>query len=153
VDHSKVIQCNIRDITERVRTERALAKADAKLRSILDNIGIGVALISPAMEILELNRRIREWFPAVDPDQRPICYRSFSDPPSEVICENCPTHETFPDGLLHESARQTLSGGKVRDYRLVSSPIRNESGQVTAVIEMVEDITEKLSLESQFLQA
>ncbi len=41
----------------------------------------------------------------------------------------------------------------MRNYRIVSSPILDASGKVTAAIEMVEDITEKLSLESQFRQA
>ncbi len=41
----------------------------------------------------------------------------------------------------------------MRNYRIVSSPILDASGEVTAAIEMVEDITEKLSLESQFQQA
>ena len=153
VDHSRVIQCNIRDITTRKRTERALGESEAKMRSILDNIGIGVALISPQMEILELNHQMREWFPAIDPGQRAICYRAFNDPPREAVCDNCPTQKTLQDGLVHENTMQTPRPGGVRNYRIVSSPILNASGQVTAAIEMVEDITEKLSLESQFRQA
>jgi PAS domain S-box-containing protein len=153
VDNRKVIQCNIRDITARKRTERALGESDAKMRSILDNIGIGVSLISPQMEILELNHRIREWFPDIDPGQRPICFRAFNDPPREVICDCCPTQMTLRDGLVHEATTQTPWAGKVRNYRIISTPIFNASGKVTAAIEMVEDITEKLSLESQFRQA
>lgn len=61
--------------------------------------------------------------------------------------------KTFRDGGLHETTRRVLQAGVRRDYRILSSPVRNVSGKVTAVIEMVEDITERLSLESQFLQA
>ena len=153
VDNSKVIQCNIRDITARKVTERALGESEAKTRSILDNIGIGVALINPKMEILELNHRMREWFPAIDPGQLSICYRAFNDPPREAVCDNCPTQKTLQDGLVHEGTMQTPQAGGVLSYRIVSSPIFNTSGDVTAAIEMVEDITEKLSLESQFRQA
>jgi two-component system cell cycle sensor histidine kinase/response regulator CckA len=153
VDHSRVIQCNIRDISARKQAEKALGESETKIRSILDNIGIGVALISPKMEVLELNHRMREWFPTVDPGQRSICYRAFNDPPREAVCDDCPTCKTLQDGLVHEATTRTPQAGGVRNFRIVSSPILNASGEVTAAIEMIEDITEKLSLESQFRQA
>jgi two-component system cell cycle sensor histidine kinase/response regulator CckA len=141
------------DIAERKRAETALEESEAKTRSILDNIGIGVALISPRMEILELNDRMRKWFPTIDPGQHPTCYRAFHDPVREVACDYCPTSKTLQDGLVHEATTQTPQAGVVRNYRIVSSPILNAAGEVTAAIEMVEDITEKLSLESQVRQA
>ena len=78
---------------------------------------------------------------------------SSTNPPRETVCDNCPTQKTLQDGLVHEDTTQTPRAGGVRNYRIVSSPILNASGEVTAAIEMVEDITEKLSLESQFRQA
>jgi len=155
VDGKKVIQCNIRDITARKRSEKALAESEAKTRSILDNIGIGVALINPSMEVLELNRQMREWFPNIDLGQRSICYRAFNEPPRDAVCNNCPTQKTLLDGLVHEDTTQThyTQRDGVRNYRIVTSPIFSPSGEVEAVVELIEDITEKLSLESQFLQS
>jgi two-component system, cell cycle sensor histidine kinase and response regulator CckA len=142
-----------RDITARKQAEETLRVSEAKIHSILDNIGIGVALISPNMEVLELNRQIREWFPDIDVGQRSICYRVFNDPPFEGKCENCPTFKTLQDGQVHETIRQTSQAKGTRSYRIVASPIFNASGEVTTAVEMVEDITEKLSLESQLIQA
>lgn len=152
VDGKRVIQCNIRDITARKQAERIMAENESKMRSILDNIGIGVALISPEMVILEMNRQIRDWFPGVDTGQS-LCYQAFNDPPGLEACATCPAAKTFLDGEVHENTRRVLRDGAMRDYRIVTSPVRNVSGKVTAVIEMMEDITERLSLESQFLQA
>jgi two-component system, cell cycle sensor histidine kinase and response regulator CckA len=142
-----------RDITKRKRMEMALEESEAKTRSILENIEIGVALISPGMEILELNRKMRAWFPNVDITHGPLCYRAFNDPPRDAVCDYCPTHETLLDGLVHEATTATPQGSSVRNYRVVSSPIVDSAGRVTAAIEMVEDITEKLTLEAQLRQS
>lgn len=143
----------LRSRTERDRAERALEASEAKTRSILDNVEIGVSLISPDMEILELNRRMREWFPAVDPALHPICYRAFNDPPRQARCDYCPTSRTLQDGLVHETTTETPGGGAVRNFRVVSSPILSATGDIVAVVEIVEDMTEKLALESQLRQA
>ncbi len=142
-----------RDITARKQIEESLRTSQAKMQSILENIETGVVLVSPKMEILELNHKMHEWFPGIDVEQRPLCYQVFNNPPHEVGCESCPTWQTLRDGLIHESIRETHQTKGVRSYRIVSSPIFNESGEIVAVVEMVEDITERLSLESQLIQA
>jgi two-component system, cell cycle sensor histidine kinase and response regulator CckA len=141
------------DITERRRVERALEESEAKIRSIMDNVGVGVALISPQMEVLEMNPRMRQWFPDVALQDKPFCFNVFNDPPRGEVCDYCPTSKTLQDGKVHESTTQTRQGGAVRNYRLIASPICNAAGEVLAATELVEDITEKLSLESQLRQA
>ena len=133
-----------RNRRERRRAERALLKSESKMRSILDTIGIGVSLISPKMEILELNQRMRQWFPDIDPKQRPICYQAFNTPARREVCSYCPTCKTLKDGLVHEATTQTPQGGEIRNYRIISTPLFNEAGKVVAAIEMVDDITEQL---------
>ncbi len=126
--------------------EEALRLSEARYRSLVENIGIGVVLISPDMEILTMNRKMREWFPRIDTAERPICYRSFNDPPRNEICSYCPTHRTLGDGRVHESVTETPAGESFRNYRIISSPVVGPSGHVEAAIEMVEDITENVTL-------
>jgi PAS domain S-box-containing protein len=134
-------------------TIRNLHKSEAKVRSILENIGIGVAMVSPEMEIIEMNRRMRQWFPGVDLEKRPICYRTLNHPPREEICDYCPTAKTFQDGGVHEATTRTPHGGEIRNYHVVSSPVFDESGQVTAAIEVVKDITEVKEAEEKLRQS
>lgn len=94
---------------------------------------------------------VRKWFPDIDVGQCSICYRVFNDPPFEIVCENCPTSKTLRDGLVYETIRKTQQAKGTCDYRIVASPIFSASGEVTAAVVMVEDITEKLSLESQLI--
>ena len=147
------IQSVGRDISERKRAEDSALESNEKFRSIVDNIGIGVALISPTMEILELNHQMRVWTPDINPSVGSICYRTFNNPPRDEICDYCPTCRTLQDGKVHEGTTVTPIAGGRRNYRIVSSPIFNAEGRVTAAIEMVDDITERLSLEAQLQQS
>jgi PAS domain S-box-containing protein len=132
------------EIFDRRRAEEALAASEERYRSVIDNVGIGISLISPKMEILALNRQMRKWYPDIDAAQKPVCHRVFNDPPREDICPWCPTAMTLQDGQVHESVTETPSGDGVRNYRIVSSPVLDRDGRVTAAIEMVDDITEHL---------
>ncbi|MDA3791678.1 MAG: PAS domain S-box protein [Desulfobacula sp.] len=142
-----------RDITERKQAEESLRASKEKFQSMVDNLAIGVSLISPTMEILELNRQMHAWYPDIDPSVRPICYQAFNNPPRDEICDHCPTYRTIQDGNMHEGTVVKPTPEGPRSYRIISSPIFSEQGSVTAAIEIVEDITERISLENQLRQA
>ncbi|MBW2307822.1 MAG: PAS domain S-box protein [Deltaproteobacteria bacterium] len=141
------------DITERKRTEEALRVAKEKYKSITENIGLGVSLISSNMEILELNKTMRQWFPNIDTRHRPICYRSFHQPPRQEVCSFCPIIKTLQDGKSHETFTEILIGNKNVNIRLASSPVRNSEGTLVAVIKIIEDITEKKQIQERLLQS
>ncbi|HEX7505075.1 MAG TPA: PAS domain S-box protein, partial [Syntrophales bacterium] len=122
--------------------EEALAASEERYRSVIDNVGIGISLISPNMEILALNRQMRTWYPDIDVAQKPDCHRVFNEPPRAEICPWCPTALTLQDGQVHESVTETPSGDGVRNYRIVSSPVMGRDGRVTTAIEMVDDVTQ-----------
>jgi signal transduction histidine kinase/CheY-like chemotaxis protein len=105
------------------------------------------------MQVIELNRQMRKWFPTVQPGYETICYRVFCDPPGDGICEYCPTYKTLQDGNVHESTTEKRFSGSTRKIRIVSSPIMNAKGEVTAAIDMVEDITDRLNLENRLKQS
>jgi PAS domain S-box-containing protein len=137
------------DVTEFKQMEDRLRQSEVKYRSVVDHIGIGIALISPKMEILALNPQMRKWFPQVDPSLNPVCYKSFNNPPRRRVCSYCPTFKTLKDGEAHEALTETPSGAAVRNFRIISTPIRDRDGKISAAIEMVEDCTEKMQIQEQ----
>ncbi|MFA5165534.1 MAG: PAS domain S-box protein [Candidatus Omnitrophota bacterium] len=120
---------------------------------LLDDFGVGVSVINSNMEIIALNKVMKKWFPGVDPRSQPICHKSFNFPPRNSVCPYCPTIKTFDDGKVHEAVTETPYGGKVINYRIVSSPIEDEKGNIVAAIEVVEDVTDKLRAEKQLRDA
>ena len=123
--------------------------SEERYKNVVDNIGIGVSLISPKMEILTLNAQMRKWFPSVDASKKLICYKAFNNPPRKNICSYCPTYITLKDGKVHEAITKTPVGDKIINYRVISSPIKDKDGNIVAAIEMVEDVTSRKQTEEE----
>jgi len=140
-------------LQKRRGAEEVLRESEERFRSVVENVGIGIAVISPAMEILSLNGQMKKWFPSTDISAAPICYRAFNNPPKEAACSYCPTSLTLKDGQVHETVTDTPAGKEIVNYRVVSSPIKDKDGKVVAAVEMVEDITERKRSEEQIRSA
>jgi PAS domain S-box-containing protein len=89
------------------------------------------------LRIVEANRHFRKDFG--DPEGR-FCYQVYKRRADR--CEVCPVARTFRDGEHHESEEQVRTDGGVELSVIVNTtPIRNEAGEITAVMEMSTDIT------------
>jgi len=132
-----------RDVTDRRRAEEELRESEQRYRAVVDNVEIGISLLNADMEIVDVNRAFKEYFPHVRPGCGQICYEQFNDPPRQALCSYCPCVLTLQDGKVHEAVTETPAGSKIRYYHLVSSPIMDSDGRVQYVIELTEDITDR----------
>jgi PAS domain S-box-containing protein len=80
------------------------------------------------------------------------CYQVYKQRPEK--CENCPVERTFRDGQRHQSEEivRTIDGREVH-VLVNTTPIRNDAGEVTDVIEMSTDITELKNLQNQLTES
>ncbi len=79
--------------------------------------------------------------PHIDVAARPICYK-VSIIRLQMRDAPCPTWKTCRTGRWREAITKTPVGRDILNYRIVSTPVRDELGRIVAAIEMVEDITE-----------
>ncbi len=140
------------DITERQRVEEALRHSEASFRSLVERATYGIyrstpdgrfLAVNPALvrmlgydsqqELLAVN--LRRLY--VDPDERQRLIRRYGDV-SQV------------EGVEAEWKRK--DGGRIT-VRLSGAPARNARGELEAFDMIVEDVTERRTLEAQLRQA
>lgn len=141
------------DISKLRGAEQALRASEEKLRSIMDNLEIGVVMIDTNMRILEINRQIERWFPQAREASDLFCFQVFVDRGQRVPCESCPSRDVFALGKRMEDclARQTAQGERI--FRVIASPIHDDNGTVVATLKLLEDVTESLAAERELRQA
>ena len=149
VDHNKVIQCNIRDITARKRVEaehkRLMAAIEQTGESIVmtDEAGV-IQFVNPAFERTSGYRR------------------------SEVVGRNTRMLKSgVQDDRVYRDLWDVISSGRVWAGRLVNrredgtlytvdttiSPVRDPTGKIVNYVAVKRDITEQLRLAAQLQQA
>lgn len=97
---------------------------------------------------LRLVRYNREFANAFDPYPGGYCYEIYKG--RTEVCPYCPVLETFQDGESHLSEETGITrDGRISTWICRTSPIRDSSGSITAVMEMSVDVTERKTLEEE----
>jgi PAS domain S-box-containing protein len=98
------------------------------------------------LNVLAGNRLFREHFGDYKGRR---CYQLYKNRPEP--CLVCPVEQTFRDGQMHHSEEQlTLQDGTAVSVVVNTTPIRNDTGEIVAVMEMHTDITEVKNLQKRF---
>ncbi len=121
---------------------RALARVEEeKVRSdsIVAAIGDGISIQDRNLKIIFQNKVHMDM---VGGDKSGMyCYQSYSN--SDTVCEGCPVIKTLHDGGIHMLQKKLAHGDGNRTLEIKSSPLRDRTGAIVAVIEAVRDITER----------
>lgn len=107
-------------------------------RTYFDSMPCYLTVQNRNLHIIDANKRFVKDFGDIDGRH---CYQIYKHRPEK--CEICPVERTFHDGQRHRSEEKvhTLDGKEVWVV-VYTTPIRNEAGEITAVMEMSTDVTE-----------
>jgi PAS domain S-box-containing protein len=165
VGKKRIIQCNIRDITDRKRAEDALAESDARLNSILQGSPLMQFVIDKDHRVISWNRALEEFsgvkkaeilgtrnqWKAFYDTERPVFADLLVDEKVEQLPawyqEKC-VRSWLVEGAYESTVFIPKMGVSGRWLYLTAAPIRNVKGVIIGAVETLEDITERKQTET-----
>ena len=115
------------------------AASESKYRMILEAVPLAILVLDRDFNVIEENGRFRKWF-----EERKTVSTGpvvLDDEDTETPFSRVYAAETFSGGK--GIVRDIICTGKVKEevFRIRTSPIMSETGEVTGVMEIIEDIT------------
>ena len=156
VNNEKVTQCSIRDITERKRADDRLREKERYFRSLMYSMHEDIVVVDRDYLITDVNNAF---------------LHTVGRPREEVIGKHCyEMSHGYPDRCdRHEercAAREVFVAGEPRTCRHVHtradgskvhmdvlfSPVKDEAGRVTRVVEAIRDVTDLMAAHETLAQ-
>jgi two-component system, cell cycle sensor histidine kinase and response regulator CckA len=155
-----------RNVTERLRTQEALRKSEERLReqtrilnSILDGIGEGVIVVDASGRTLLFNTEAQRVLGVqardVPPEQWASAYGVYLADGRTLVppAENPLVRAMHGARKVEMEAIIKHGGAPEARVAIVATPLRNDQGQVTGAIALLQDVTQKRSLEQLLVQS
>ena len=113
---------------------------------LYNQVPTSIAVIDRKYRIVDANKKFVDTFGAWDEKK---CFEAYKNRTRK--CRNCVASETFTDGKTRVSEEQGLDlEGNLHYYLVHISPYRDSDGNITHVIEMSTDITERVNIENEY---
>ncbi|EKD37439.1 MAG: PAS/PAC sensor signal transduction histidine kinase [uncultured bacterium] len=118
----------------------------------MDNLHIGVVMIDSQMELKQINRQMRLWFPYLKGELGTWCFKEFARR-QQSLRENLWAMEMFDFGATKKFTGTLTTSEGERIFKMLFYPVYDDSQHVTATIGLFEDITDALAAEHELRQA
>ncbi|MBI2354149.1 MAG: PAS domain S-box protein [Deltaproteobacteria bacterium] len=124
------------------RLAREAEQERARGQAILEGIQDGISIQDREYRILYQNPY---FIKMVGAHQGKFCYRAYHQ--QNAVCKDCPVEMTFRDTTPKTAVRMFKRPNGPLYVEIHCSPLRDEQGEVFAVIESIRDITERKRME------
>ncbi|MFW5860999.1 MAG: PAS domain S-box protein [Spirochaetota bacterium] len=117
--------------------------SESKYRSLFDATPVAMGVLNSNLEILETNSLFHEWFSSFTGTTRQKCYEIMPGTPGTEPCPQCLVHRTFETGKIASREKKVEMNNNVHYLKYTTAPVLNDSGSITSVIQVIEDITSR----------
>jgi PAS domain S-box-containing protein len=118
-------------------------------KKYFDSMPCYLTVQDESLHLIDANENFRREFGEIDGR---YCYQIYKNRSEK--CEDCPVERTFRDGESHHSEEKVKNiDGKEVWVIVYTTPIKDDQGNVTAVMEMSTDITDHKLLENQLRES
>ena len=144
VDGRRVIQCNVRDVTERRRTEEALAKERSLLRALTDNIPDTIYFKDLEGRFVQINNAQARRLGLNDPEQAvgKTDFDFFDQEHARLADEAERAVLATGQPLIAAETKLTWPDGQVGWVSTTKMPLPDENGNIIGTFGISRDITE-----------
>ncbi len=133
------------NITERKLAEEALKNSELKMRTILDSLSIQVVFLRRDHTIDWANKSFCDYAACGRESLGgKKCYEFWGG--QESFCTDCSVEQAIKTGTPVARVKKNQDG---RVWYVVGCPVRDQGGRIVSMVELREDITERVSTEEQ----
>ena len=134
--------CYMEDVTQRREAETALRREKQKLDNVMDVMGAGLCIIDESQRITWANRTLLDW---LETDEATVlssvCCQVFTKRDQRCVpCNFELVRQTGKPRTVEQV--MTSKSGVTRYLQHVYAPLPDESGKVTNVIKLTQDVTQ-----------
>lgn len=142
-----------RDVSERKVAEKKLQQERNFLQAVIDSVGDPIMVIDRNNQIMKANKAASEsYFGAARAANTHFCHSVTHNHklPCSHASNPCPLREVVdsnaPATLVHSYNDES---GNQRVVELIASPLRDEEGQITGIVESSRDITDHIAIQQE----
>jgi PAS domain S-box-containing protein len=130
-----------------IKSEIALINEKNRSEAIIAAIGDGISIQDRNFRVIYQNHVVKN----IHGDHvGEYCYQAYEH--KNETCEGCPVAASFKDGMVHTAERSVKFDQRAFHVEITASPLKNESGEIVAGIEVVRDIAPRKQAESVLRQ-
>ncbi|MDW7740445.1 MAG: PAS domain S-box protein [Bacillota bacterium] len=132
-----------------VKKDQNFHDSDNILQVAVDAVQDGISILSTDLTILKVNKVMNDWYSHAAPLVGKKCYEAYhmTDSP----CKICPTLKALKTGKPAVEEVALVQNGKQTGWlELFSYPIRDKSAEISGIVEIVHNITDRKENEEKY---